>query len=247
VQDDREFWGNWNYWADFAAHNGAVVYYATGVGSTPATNDLTQWNYNQWHRFDPGLFAGIFNSGDTTTDGFDYICPSYVGTILAHGSADPCAQAAVPDWQVHFTTTQQEQERGQFVVLSVGLAATESDLTVSLNGTPLSWTGIHLADAAVRSGFSGTYQWVVFQFPTTLLSTPGADNILAFHVNKTQGVEYDALRLEITNQSAAHESTGWNDYEFVTSGASGTVYEPANDAVNNNNQGASGRLGPGRE
>jgi hypothetical protein len=26
VQDDRQYWGNWNYWADFAANNGAVVY-----------------------------------------------------------------------------------------------------------------------------------------------------------------------------------------------------------------------------
>src|SRR5579862_1348281 len=51
VQDDREFWGNWNYWADFAANQGAVIYYATPVGSTPATNDLSQWNYNQWHVF----------------------------------------------------------------------------------------------------------------------------------------------------------------------------------------------------
>src|SRR6266700_5381037 len=39
-QDDREYWGNWNYWEDFAATNGAVIYYATAVGSTPATDDL---------------------------------------------------------------------------------------------------------------------------------------------------------------------------------------------------------------
>ena len=79
TQDDREYWGNWNYWADFAANNGAVVYYATPVGSIPATNDLSQWNYNQWHIFDPGLYAGVFNPADQTTDGYDYICPSYVG------------------------------------------------------------------------------------------------------------------------------------------------------------------------
>ena len=33
--DDREFWGNWNFWSDFSANQGAVVYYATAVGSTP--------------------------------------------------------------------------------------------------------------------------------------------------------------------------------------------------------------------
>jgi hypothetical protein len=90
---------------------------------------------------------------------------------------------------------------------------------------------MHFADADVRSGFSGTYQWVVFQWPASLLSAPGADNVLSFHVDKTQGVMYDALRMEITPNSAAHGATGWNDYEFVTSGA----YEPANDAVNNQN------------
>ena len=113
----------------------------------------------------------------------------------------------------------------------MGLADTEADLTISLNGTPLNWTGIHFADADVRSGFSGTYQWVVFQWPASSLNTPGADNVLTFHVDKTQGVMYDALRMEIASNSAAHESTGWNDYEFVASG----TFEPANDTINNPN------------
>ncbi|HKV46510.1 MAG TPA: polysaccharide lyase family protein [Candidatus Acidoferrales bacterium] len=222
VQDDREFWGNWNYWSDFAANSGAVVYYATQVGSTAATNDPAQWNYNQWHVFHPGLYAGIYNPSDQTTDGYNYICPSYVGPFGA------CSTAAVPDWQVHFATPGQQ---GSYVVLSVGLAATEANLTVSLNGMPLKWTGTHFADADARSGFSGTYQWVVFQWPTSLLNAAGADNVLTFHVDKTQGVMYDALRMEITGDSTAHESTGWNDYEFVSSDA----YEPANDAIDNQN------------
>src|SRR5205823_11358513 len=112
LQDDREYWGNWNYWADFAATNGAVVYYATPVGSTPATNDLSKWNYNQWRIFNPGLFAGIYNPADTSTGGYKYICPAYVGN---------CATAVVPDWQVHFTTTQAQQAQGQFAVLPMGL------------------------------------------------------------------------------------------------------------------------------
>jgi hypothetical protein len=224
VQDDREYWGNWNYWADFAATNGGVVYYATPVGSTPATNDLSKWNYNQWHIFNPGLFAGIYNPADDTTDGYKYICPAYVGN---------CATAIVPDWQVHFTTTARQQAEGQRVILSVGLADTESNLTVSLNGNPLTWHGLNLknADADVRSGFSGTYQWVVFEWNTNQLNSPGSDNVLTFNVDHTQGVMYDALRMEITNKSAAHEITGWNDYEYVNSG----TYEPADDAVANNN------------
>jgi hypothetical protein len=225
VQDDRGFWGNWNYWVDFAANLGAVIYYATPVGSVPATNDLTKWNYNQWHIFSPGLFAAPYNPSDVTTDGYKYICPSYVGPFGASTTA------IVPDWQVHFTTSADQQQQGQYVVLSVGLAATEATMTVSLNGNPLVWHGFNLknADAGVRSGFSGTYQWAVFQWNTSQLNPPGMDNVITFNVNRTQGVMYDALRTEITNTSADHAVTGWNDYEFLY----GSTYEAANDAVKN--------------
>lgn len=225
VQDDREYWGNWNYWADFAANSGAVIYYATPVGATPATNDLTKWNYNQWHMFSPGLFAAPYNPSDVTTDGYKYLCPSYVGPFGA------CTTAAIPDWQVHFTTTADQQAQGQYFVLSVGLAATEDSPTISLNGSPLVWHGFNLknADAGVRSGFSGTYQWVVFQWNTSQLNPPGQDNVITFHVGRQQGIMYDALRAEITNSSADHTVTGWNDYEFLY----GSTYEPANDAVGN--------------
>ncbi|HWB87136.1 MAG TPA: polysaccharide lyase family protein [Bryobacteraceae bacterium] len=220
--DDREYWGNWNYWADFASTQGAVIYYATPVGSTPATNDLSKWNYVQWHRFHPGLYAGIYNPADDTTDGYKYICPSYVGD---------CTTTNVPDWQVHFTTTTAQQAQGQYVVMSVGLAATEASMIVSLNGHTLIWHGFGLknADAQVRSGLAGTYQWVVFQWPTSDLNAAGADNIVNLSVNRDQGVMYDALRMEITNTSAAHESTGWNDYEYLNT----STYEPANDSLPN--------------
>ncbi|HSU19206.1 MAG TPA: polysaccharide lyase family protein [Acidobacteriaceae bacterium] len=222
VQDDRQYWGNWNYWADFAGNQGAVNYYATAVGSTPATNDLTQWNYNQWHVFNPGLYGGVYSPGDDTTDGYKYICPTYVGN---------CATAAVPDWQVHFATTDAQQAQGSYVTLSMGLAATESSVTVSLNGHPLSWGSYNVknSDAAVRSGLSGTYQWGVFQWDAADLNPPGQDNVLTFHVSRTQGVSYDALRLEITNQSADPSMTGWNDYAYVD--ASGS--KQANDALSN--------------
>ena len=225
TQDDREYWGNWNYWADFASTNGAVIYYATAVGPTPATNDLTKWNYNQWRIFSPGLYAGVFNPADQTTDGYKYICPAYAGN---------CVTARVPDWQVHFTTTADQQAQGPFVVLSLGLADTESNLTVSLNGNPIAWHGLGIknADADVRSGFSGTYQWVVFEWNTSQLAPPGEDNVITFHVDHMQGVMYDALRMEITPASVAHEATGWNDYEYLNS----AKYEPANDSISNNNK-----------
>jgi len=224
VQDDREYWGNWNYWADFASSPvpGAVDYYATAVGSTPATNDLTKWNYNQWQIFHPGLYDPANNS----TDGYDALCPSYVG-----GGGTACRTAHTPDWQVHFTTTADQQGQGQFVALSMGLAATEASMTVSLNGHPLVFHGFNVknADAGVRSGFSGTYQWVVLQWDTSQLNPPGQDNVITFNVNRTQGVMYDALRMEITNKSADHTATGWNDYEFIY----GSTDQPANDAVAN--------------
>jgi hypothetical protein len=223
VQDDREYWGNWNYWADFAANQGAVVYYATPVGSTPATNDLSQWNYNQWHVFNPGLY----DPAHKYTDGYKYLCPSYVGG----GVVGACATTAVPDWQVHFTTTGDQQGQGQYVALSMGLAATESSVVVSLNGHPLTWPGFNHknSDAAVRSGLSGTYQWAVLQWPTSMLNPPGQDNVITFSVSRTQGVSYDALRLEITDNSADPAVAGWNDYDYVDANG----YKPANDAVAN--------------
>lgn len=227
VQDDRQFWGNWNYWADFAAHQGAVVYYATPVGSTPATNDLSQWNYNQWHVFYPHLYAAIYNPADTGNDGYNYLCPSYVGG----GVFGACSSTPVPDWQVHFTTTDDQKGQGQYVALSVGLAATESSVIATLNGQPLTWPGFNHknADGIVRSGFSGTYQWVVFQWPTSALNPAGQDNVITFNVSRTQGVSYDALRMEITDKSADPAVTGWNDYDFVdVNGA-----KLANDAVSN--------------
>ena len=107
-------------------------------------------------------------------------------------------------------------------------------MTVSLNGNPLVWHGFGIknADAQVRSGLSGTYQWVVFEWNTSQLTPAGADNVITFSVNRDQGVMYDALRMEIANTPASHEVTGWNDYEYLNSSA----YEPANDAVSNNAQ-----------
>ncbi len=219
-QDDREFWGNWNYWADFAATNGAVIYYATPVGSTPPTNDLSKWNYVQWQSFNPGLYAGIYNPSDDTTDGYKYIAPSYVNP----------ATAQTPPWQIHFTTTAAQQTQGQYVIMSVGLAAAEGSLIVTLNGHQLIWHATKASDPMVRSGLSGTYQSVVFQWDASQLNAPGQDNVIALSVNRQEGVMYDALRMEITNASADPANTGWNDYEYLY----GSTDKPANDALPSN-------------
>jgi hypothetical protein len=222
-QDDREYWGNWNYWADFAANSGAAVYYATAVGATPATNDLSQLNYIQWHNFNPGLYGGFYSPGDDTTDGYKYIAPSYVKNA---------ATASVPPWQVFFTTTAAQQAQGPYAILSVSLAATNSNLTVSLNGHSLTWPGystLKTSDAQVRSGLAGTHQWIAFEWPGSDLAPAGQSNQILLSVDHSQGVMYDALRLEVAPQSALPGLRGWNDYEYVAA----NVYLPANDALPN--------------
>jgi hypothetical protein len=221
VQDDREYNGNWNFWEDFQANSGAVVYYATAVGSHAATNNLNAWNYIQWNLFDPGLYAGIYNSSDDTTDGYKYICPAYVGNP---------ATTACPPWQVYFTATTAELAQGSFATLSLGVASTDGNVTVSLNGHSLTWNGLSTtktSDAYARSGLSGTYQWVVFEWPTSDLAAAGASNEITTAV--TGPMQYDALRFEISNTSSSPSTRGWHDYEWVTSG----TYTAANDAVAN--------------
>lgn len=218
--DLRNYYGAYNYWADFASTNGQQVYYATAVGSTPATNDPVKINYVQWQSFNPGLYAGVYNSADDTTDGYKYILPSYVSSVTA----------TIPATTIHFTTTSSQQAQGQYAVLSVGLASVEGSLTATLNGHPLTWHVINASDAGVRSGLSGYYQWVAYQWDTSQLNAPGADNVLTFSVSQTQGVQFDALRFEITGTSASPSVTGWNDYEWLYK----SQYVAANDAVANN-------------
>jgi hypothetical protein len=225
--DDREYWGNWNYWSDFSANKGSVVYYATAVGSTPATNNLQEWNYTQWYYFDPGLY----DSGNDTTDNYEHEIPSYVAS-LPGASGTNGVTTPTPPWYVYFTTTSEQDSSGSYVDLSIGLPCVESNLTASLNGHALTWNAINPSDCMVRSGFSGYYQWVVFEWPTSDLVAPGNKDTLELTVgsNAQEGVEYDALRMEISGKGANPNTTGWHDYEYVTSG----TYIAANNAVSSN-------------
>jgi hypothetical protein len=225
--DDREFWGNWNYWADFAANQGAVIYNATDGPAGVATNDLSKWNYNQWQTFDPGLFGGVFQSGDDKTDGYTFAIPAYVAALPTHAGTNGVT-TRTPPWTVHFATPQ-NGGGNSFAVLSVALAAAEASLTVTLNGQPLVWHVANASDAAVRSGLSGYTQWIAFQWDSSVLKPAGADNVLTFSVSQTQGVEWDAMRMELTNNSADPAVTGWHDYEFLYN----TTDTKPNDAVVN--------------
>lgn len=236
--DDREYWGNWNYWADFAANNGSVVYNATSGPAGPAINDPNQWNYNHWgSSFDPGLYAGIYNSSDTTTDGYTYIIPPYVASLPGAKGVKGVG-TSVPAWTVHFASPADvanfQTPTPGYAVLSVGLACTEGSYVVTLNGTTRVWgfSKAKASDCAVRSGLSGYYQWVAFEFPASLLNPAGQDNVMSIGVSQVQGAMDDALRLELGTASASSATTHWFDYEYTNTNSSAHQV-PANDAVPN--------------
>ncbi|MGD0769617.1 MAG: polysaccharide lyase family protein [Tepidisphaeraceae bacterium] len=219
--DLRQYYGAYDYWAEEQSlgNPGKVVYYATAVGSTPATNNPLDWIANQFGTFHPGLY----DASNSSTDNYANVCPAYV---TAGGG--PSKYSGAP-WQVHFTTTSAQSAQGQYVVLSVGLADSEANLTVALNGHSQTWnTNGENTDGMIRSGDAGIYQFLVFQFPTSDLLSAGSNDEFTFSVGtSSDGDMYDALRMEITNTSAAPSTTGWYDYDFV----SGAPQVNANDAV----------------
>jgi hypothetical protein len=247
--DDREYWGNWNYWADFATNPtntvapGAVVYNLTDGPNGPATNNPLAWNYTHWAVYNPPVYGGAYNSADDTTDGYKYLVPGYVsglsGATGTNGVSTP-----VPAWQIHFATPTGAAAKA-YVDLSVGLAMAQSTYSLALNGSnSLSWTNTsgNASDSSERSGLSGFTEWVVFQWPTSALKPEGADNVITINVSGTNKAQTeggkvatvannsdDALRLEISNTGANPTVTGWHDYEFVTSGTD----TAANDTVAN--------------
>jgi len=209
-QDIRAYQGSYDYWAEEQAlgNPGKVVYYATAVGATPATNDPNKWIANQWQKFNPGMY----DAANSTTDNYSNLAPAYV-----KAAGGPGSYTGAP-WEVHFTTTQAQLNQGQYAILSVGLAAAEASLTVYLNGHQEVWhySSSTTSDPMTRSGEAGYYQWLAFQFPMADLLPAGQEDVLTFSVSTTNGVMYDALRMEITNKSASPSATGWHDYEYIT-------------------------------
>ncbi len=244
--DDREYWGNWNYWQDFAANQGAVVYYATAVGSTPATNDLSKWNYTHWGSFNPGLYPGVFNSADDTTDGYsqypgqmypgiagvgaESAIPTYVAS-LAGASGTNGASTGIPPWQIYFATPADIASYGSGnVQLSVSVACAEGSYVVNLNGHQLIWHFGNASDCMIRSGLSGYTQWFVMEFPAgDLNQIPGGSNEITASMSQVSGAQDDAWRLELTNHTSNPATTGWNDYVYI----SPATTTPANDSAPN--------------
>ena len=266
-KDDREYWGNWNYWMDFGganqttyvpgANQGAVVYYATAVGSTPATNDLTKWNYDHWgSSFNPGLYGGVFNPSDTATpDGYqtypgqewpgingvgaEYAIPSYVAS-LPGASGTNGAGTAIPTWQIYFATPNDiaNYPTGN-VELSISAACAYGSYVVTLNPSTTNvqriWHYTNYSDCMIRSGLSGYTQWFVMEFPATALNqTPGGSNEITVSMSQEYGAEDDAWRLELTNGTSNPATTGWNDYTYITgTGTPGTGTANSSGLYNN--------------
>jgi len=227
--DLDQFPASYDYWGglDSSPVQGAVVYYATADGSHAATNSLANFPYNFWQQFDPELYAELYNSNDTTDDGYNYVVESsapYVGGTPATYNTPP--------WQIHFTTTQAQLNQGAYVEISVGLVSQESPLQLSLNGgTTLTWNQVVYSgdDAMQRSNVSAHYVWAVFEFPVSDLKAAGEDNVLTLNVTSGWGLMWDALRMEITNTSSNPTVTGWNDYTYI----SPTTTTLPNDALGN--------------
>lgn len=231
--DQKNYWGSYNYWQDFARNGGAVVYYATPVGSTSATNDLSQWNYNHWTVFDPGLY----DSGNSTTDNYVNQIPSYVASLSTKSGTNGVT-TKVPAWTLHFATPANVANYN-FVELSVGLACNYGSYVAVLNNgttsTSRTWgySSSTYSDCAIRSGLSGYYEWIVFEYPVSALnSTVGGDNTISLSTSQTNGAMDDALRLELSTTTAAPTSTKWYDYEYVaTSSSANNVH--SNDTSSN--------------
>ncbi len=233
--DLKNYYGAYSYWADFAATKGVATYYATAVGSTPATNDTTEWPMTHWGKtgFDPGLFGGYFcnNSSDDTTDGYTCVVPSYVAG-LSGATGTNGVTTGTPPAIIHFATPTNYASY-QYATLSISLGCQDGTLVVSLNGNKSyneSQPSSVETDCMLRSGLSGFTQIVVYQFPVSQLNqTVGGDNKISISASGT-GDEDDSLRLELSNINALPSNTGWNDYTLLT--APGTIIT-ANDALPN--------------
>jgi hypothetical protein len=113
------------------------------------------------------------------------------------------------------------------------VACAYGSYVVNLNGTNQEiWHYANYSDCMIRSGLSGYTQWFVMQWPTSALNqTVGGDNVLSIGLSSV-GSSDDAIRLELTNNTADPASTGWNDYTWIY-GTSSSAITYNNDAVPN--------------
>jgi hypothetical protein len=218
------------------------------------------WNYDHWgNSFNPGLFAGVFNSSDDTTDGYqaypgqeylgnggagsEFAIPTYVagltGATGTNGATTP-----IPPWQVYFATP---PDIGNYptgyVELSISAACAYGSYVVTLNGQQRIWHYTNDTDCVIRSGLSGYTQWFVMEWPASALNqTVGGSNEITVSMSQQYGAEDDAWRLELTNTSSnpapgtgSSPGTGWNDYTYITGTGTPATAPPANSSGLYNN------------
>jgi len=207
--DVKNYIGSTNYWQDLEANLGKVLY--TVGNSTFQFN----WPFVQYGTFYPNLYAGCYNSTDNTSDGYNYITPSYVISGAATEGKTP-AQFNGPPWEIHFTATSAQMAQGAYVIVSINTAGVDtSSLQVRLNGKhkgALLWYPRLGSDPEQRSGVAGYNNYAVFQFNTADLNAAGSDNVVTLYA--TGAILYDALKLEISPNPADPAVTGWNDYDW---------------------------------
>jgi hypothetical protein len=209
-RDVRDYLAIGNYWKDLQPNQGKVVY-------TVGTSDIaTSWPFVQYNHFYPNLFAGVYNTSDLTSDGYDYITPQYVKDGAALQSTTP-AKFSSPSWEIHFTATAAQMAQGPYVLVSINLAGVQSSSTqLRLNGnhkSSLLWYPRLGSDPQVRSGVAGYNNYVVFQFNTADLKPAGQDNVLTLFASGAN--LYDALKLEIGPNPADPAISGWPEYDWM--------------------------------
>jgi hypothetical protein len=221
--DIKDYIGYVNYWQDLATNSGKVVY---TIGTSVPYFD---WEFTQHGSFYPNLYAGVYGGSTSGTNGYDYITPQYVITGAAAEGKTP-AKYTGPAWEVHFKTTAAQLAQGSYVLISINLAANDtSSLQLQLNGThgrSLLWYPRLGSDPEERSGVAGYNNYAVFQFNTADLQPAGTDNVLTLYASGS--TMYDALKMEISPNSADPAGTGWPEYDWLyydTGGAS--VTQPA--------------------
>jgi hypothetical protein len=208
--DNKDYDASRNYWLDLQPNNGKVVY-------TVGTSDIaTSWPFIQYGSFYPNLYAGIYDSADTSDDGYNYITPSYV-VNGAPAEGKTAATFNGPSWEIHFKTTAAQTAQGGYVLVSINVAGEDhSSLQVRLNGKhkgALLWYPLLGTDPEQRSGVAGANDYVVFQFNTADLNATGQDNVITLYASGS--MLYDALKLEIGPNPANPAITGWPEYDWM--------------------------------
>jgi hypothetical protein len=244
--DDREYYGNWNYWLDWenTSAPGAPVYYLNSDNGHAATNNPLAWNYAHWDGYNPALYGGAYSNTDVSTDAYQQYpgnpgtIPAYVASLTGHTGTNG-ATTPIPPWQIHFVVPNTlTQSNYSYVDVTIGIAASQAGEKVSLNGnTAISYASPSAdnSDAIERSGLSGVYQFVVFQFPVSQLKAQGQDNVITTQYNGSgtnSVVADDAIRVELSTAGAQPSVTNWHDYAFVAATGAGTN-TGVNDAVPN--------------